>query len=156
MTGLPSLVERRDLVWPYCIGKAFGIAEHRVNPNARERSEPNRAKCPHEVRGVQNERRQCDSKTKRKHAEEDTRPQELICMLLCNLAGGGPPNLAVRPEQHAYEKGAAQDNAGDVPNIKVQDRQALCLPVTPVSDRRQSAPSPSASQDRVRQIWQPR
>ena len=30
-----------------------------------------------------------------------------------------------------------------------------CQPVTPVSDRRQSAPSPSASQDRVRQIWQP-
>jgi hypothetical protein len=112
---------RSDVVWSYCIGKAFRIAENRVNPNARERSEPNRAKCPHEVRGVQNERRQCDSKTKRKHAEEDTRPQELICMLLCLLAGGEPPNLAVRPEQHAYEESATQDHADDVPNIEVLD-----------------------------------
>ena len=88
----------------------------------RERSEPNRAKCPHEVRGVQNERRQCDSKTKRKHAEENTGPQKLICVLPCSLAGGGPPDLAVRRKQHAYEKGGAQDHADDVPTIEVLDR----------------------------------
>ena len=70
----------------------------------------------------QNERRQCDSKTKRKHAEEDTRPQELICMLPCSLARGGPPNLAARPEQHACQEDAAQDHADDVSNIEVLDR----------------------------------
>jgi hypothetical protein len=85
----------------YSIGKAFRIAESRVNPNARERSEPNRAKCPREVLGVQNDRRQCYSKTQRKHAEENTRPQELICMLLCNLAGSETPPHPPRPEQRA-------------------------------------------------------
>ena len=42
-------------------------------------------------------------------------------MLLCLLAGRKPSDLAARREQHAYEKGAAQDNAGDVPNIEVLD-----------------------------------
>jgi hypothetical protein len=102
--ALRESLPRCDLAWPYCIGKAFRIAENRVNPNARERSEPNRAKCPRKVRGAQNERRHCDTETKRKHAEKDTRPQELICMLLCSLAGGGPPNLAARPEQHACQE----------------------------------------------------
>jgi hypothetical protein len=91
--------------WPYSIGKAFRIAESRVNPNARERSEPNRAKCPREVRGVQNERRHCDTKTKRKHAEEDTRPQELICMLLSSLAGCGP-RTSRRVENSTYMRKA--------------------------------------------------
>jgi len=117
-----STLPRCDLAWPYCIGKAFGIAENRVNPNARERSEPNRAKCPREVRGVQNERRHCDTKNKRKHAEEDTRPQELNCMLLCLLAGSETPDLAARPEQHDGQEGAAQDHADDVSNIEVLDR----------------------------------
>jgi hypothetical protein len=118
---LRESLPRCDLARPYSIGKAFRIAESRVNPNARERSEPNRAKCPREVRGVQNERRRCDTKTKRKHAEEDTRPQELICMLLSSLAGCGPPDLAARREQHEYQEGGAQDHAGDVPNIEVLD-----------------------------------
>ena len=119
---LRESLPRCDLAWLYCIGKALRIAEHRVNPNARERSKPNRTKCPREVRGVQNERRQCYSKTQRKHAEENTRPQELICMLLCLLAGGEPPDLAARPEEHACQENAAQDHADDVSNIEVLDR----------------------------------
>ena len=43
-------------------------------------------------------------------------------MLPCSLADGGPPDLAVRPEQHAYEESAAQYHAGDVANIEVLDR----------------------------------
>jgi hypothetical protein len=108
--------------WPYCIGKAFRIAENWVNSNARERSEPNDAKCPCEIRGVQNGRRHCDTKTKRKHTEENTRPQELICMLFCSLAVSELSDLAARREQRAGKKGAAQDHAGDVPNIEVLDR----------------------------------
>ena len=119
---LRESLPRCDLAWPYCIGKAFRIAENRVNPNARERSKPNRAKCPREVRRVQNERRHRDTKTKRKHAEEDTRPQELICMFLCPRDGRELSNLTARPEQHECEKGAARDHADEVSNIEVLDR----------------------------------
>jgi len=48
----------REVIWlgPTESTRRFAWRRNRVNSNAVERSEPNRAKCPREVRGVQNDR----------------------------------------------------------------------------------------------------
>jgi len=46
----------------------------------------------------------------------------LICKLAFSFVFGELSDLAARPEQRAGEKGAAQNNADDVPNIEVLDR----------------------------------
>ena len=113
---------RRDLAWPCCIGKAFRIAENRVNRNARNCAPEDRAKHPDEVSDKPNEARHRHTQTEGKHAEENTGPQKLSCSIVCNLACGEPPDLAARPQQVGDERSAEQDHDRGVETIEVLDR----------------------------------
>src|SRR6478672_6114380 len=76
------------LAWACCIGKAFRIAENRVNRNARHCTPENHIEQRYEIGAKPNEARHRHAQTEGKHAEENTSPQKLSCSLVCNLACG--------------------------------------------------------------------
>jgi len=46
---LRESLPRCDLAWPYCIGKAFGIAHDRVNHSTRDCAPEEHTKSRHEI-----------------------------------------------------------------------------------------------------------
>jgi hypothetical protein len=103
-------------LWP-SIGKAFRVAADRVNRNTRDCAPENHVKSPQEIGARPNEAKHCQSKTRGKHAEENTRPQECRCALLCALTRGKFLSSTTCPEQYEYEHGAEDDHTGEAQAI---------------------------------------
>jgi hypothetical protein len=97
---------KRAMARPYRVGKALRVAVDRASRNSRDCAPENQAKCPYEIWIEHNEARQCHTKTQGHHAEENTRPEKLGCLILCSLAEGQPSNHPMPPEQHEHHKAA--------------------------------------------------